>query len=69
MWRLIIKNPCGGEEVLCHLEGRSVKDLADQYDEKYNNGFINYYKLDNIKRGRSEKAYPFITLERIKVGV
>tara|TARA_R100001460_G_scaffold76905_1_gene117896 strand:+ start:130 stop:339 length:210 start_codon:yes stop_codon:yes gene_type:complete len=69
MWRLVIKNPCGGDEVLCHLEGRSVKDIADQYAVKYNNDFINYYKLDNIKRGRSVKAYPFVILERFTTGV
>lgn len=64
MWRLIIKNPCDDNDILCNLEGKSVQDLVRQYDLKYNNGFINYYKLDNIKRGRSEKAYPFILLER-----
>ena len=64
MWRLIIKNPCNDEEVVCHLEGKSVQDLVKQYSEKYNNDFINYHKLDNIKRGRTVKAYPFVVLER-----
>ncbi len=64
MWRLIVKNPCDDTEILCNLEGKSVRDLVKQYDEKYNNNFINYYKLDNIKRGRCEKSYPFILLER-----
>lgn len=64
MWRLVIRNPCDDDDVLCKFEGKSIQDLVKQYDLKYNNGFINYYKLDNIKRGRSERAYPYVILEK-----
>jgi hypothetical protein len=64
MWRLIVKSPICDKEILCYLEAKSIAELVKQYESKYNNNFINYYKLDNIKRGRCEKSFPFISLER-----
>jgi len=64
MWRLVIRNPCDDDDVLCKFEVKSIQDLVKQYNSVYSNQFINYYKLDNIKRGRSERAYPYVILEK-----
>lgn len=64
MWKLTILNPCKDDEVIDVLEAKSLKKLEDAYNQKYNNSFITYNKLENIKLGRCQKAYPFLTLER-----
>lgn len=63
MWRLKVNNPCNYEDCLFELEAKSLQQLVNKYRENFDNGFITYNKLENIKLGRSN-SYPFICLER-----
>ena len=63
MWRLIVKHPIK-DEVLNTIEGKSLQKIVKILNEQYDNNFITYNKLDNIKCGRNN-ALPFLTLERI----
>lgn len=63
MWRLIIKHPLK-DEVLNTIEGKSLQKIVKILNDEYENNFITYNKLDNIKCGRN-KALPFLCLERI----
>lgn len=63
MWRLKVNNPCNFSECLFELEAKSLQQLVNKYKENFDNNFITYNKLENIKLGRSS-IYPFIHLER-----
>ena len=63
MWRLIIKHPIK-DEVLQIVEGKSLQKIVQILNKDFENNFITYNKLDNIKCGRNN-SLPFLSLQRI----